>query len=119
MLARVNAEIERHVDAVDEAMRAAEADMEDDVVWRDKKALRDAALDALDKVVMEREVEVEEGSVGEVERLAGEAGVGCRRLGVSGGTELKIVCGAVKEKWGVGELQKLFHGSLPKALESE
>jgi hypothetical protein len=25
----------------------------------------------------------------------------------------------VKEKWGVGELQKLFHGSLPKALESE
>jgi len=40
-------------------------------------------------------------------------------LGVSGGTELKIVCGAVKEKWGVGELQKLFHGSLPKALESE
>jgi phosphoribosylformylglycinamidine synthase len=64
-------------------------------------------------------VEVEEGSVGEVERLAAEAGVGCRRLGVSGGTELKIVCGAVKEKWGVGELQKLFHGSLPKALESE
>ena len=57
--------------------------------------------------------------MGEVERLAAEAGVGCRRLGVSGGTELKIVCGAVKEKWGVGELQKLFHGSLPKALESE
>jgi len=64
-------------------------------------------------------VGVEEALVGEVERLAGEAGVGCRRLGVSGGAELKIVCGAVTEKWGVGELQKLFHGSLAKALESE
>jgi hypothetical protein len=55
VLARVNAEIERHVDAVDEALRAAEADMEDDAAWREKKALRDAALGALDQVVMERE----------------------------------------------------------------
>jgi len=54
-----------------------------------------------------------------VERLAGEAGVGCKRLGVTGGTELKIVCGSVEEKWGVGELQKLFTESLPKALEGE
>ncbi len=61
VLARVNAEIERHVDAVDEAMRAAEADMEDDATWREKKALRNAALDVLDNVVMEREVEAEEG----------------------------------------------------------
>ena len=29
VLVRVNAEIERHVDSVDEAMRAAEADMKD------------------------------------------------------------------------------------------
>jgi hypothetical protein len=57
VLARVNAEIERHVDAVDEAMRAVEADMEDDVAWCEKKALRDAALDVLDNVVMERKVE--------------------------------------------------------------
>jgi hypothetical protein len=57
VLARVNTEIERHVDAVDEAMRAAEADMEDDAAWLEKMALRDAALDALDKVLMEREVE--------------------------------------------------------------
>ena len=64
-------------------------------------------------------VEVEEGVVGEVERLAGEAGVGCKRLGVSGGKELKIVCGSVEEKWGVGELQKLFTESLPRALEGE
>ncbi len=72
MLARVNAEIERHVDAVDEAMRAAEADMEHDAAWREKEALRDAALDALDKVVMEREVEVvEEG--GESEEWQGES----------------------------------------------
>jgi Leucine-rich repeat (LRR) protein len=55
VLTRVNAEIERHVDAVDDAMRAAEADIEDDAAWREKKALRDAALDALDKMVMERE----------------------------------------------------------------
>jgi hypothetical protein len=48
---RVNAEIERHVDAVDAAMRAAEADMEADAAWCKNKALRDAALDALDKVV--------------------------------------------------------------------
>jgi hypothetical protein len=57
VLARVNAEIERQVNAVDEAMCAAEADMEDDAAWREKKALRDAALDALDKVVMKRKVE--------------------------------------------------------------
>jgi len=64
-------------------------------------------------------VEVEEGTVGEVERLAREAGVGCKRLGVTGGTELKIVCGSVEEKWGVRELQKLFTESLPRALEGE
>jgi len=64
-------------------------------------------------------VEVEEGVVGEVERLAGEAGVGCKRLGVSGGTELKIVCESVEEKWGVRELQKLFTESLPRALKGE
>jgi hypothetical protein len=67
VLARVNAEIQRHVDAVDEAMRAAEADMEDGAAWREKKALRDAALDALDKVVMEREREESERSEGEGE----------------------------------------------------
>ena len=71
VLARVNGEIKRHVDAVDEAMRAAEADMEDDAAWREKKALRDAALDALDKVVMEREVEREreahKGTQGQLE----------------------------------------------------
>ena len=62
---------------------------------------------------------MEEGVVGEVERLAREAGVGCKRLGVTGGTELKIVCGSVEEKWGVKELQKLFTESLPRALERE
>jgi len=45
--------------------------------------------------------------------------VGCKRLGVSGGTELKIICRSVEEKWGVGELQKLFIESLPRALEGE
>ena len=57
--------------------------------------------------------------VGEVERLARDGGVGCKRLGVTGGTELKIVCGSVEEKWAVKELQKLFTESLPRALERE
>jgi hypothetical protein len=55
VLSSVTAEIERQVDAVDKAMRAAEADIEDDAAWREKKNSRDASLDALDKVVMERE----------------------------------------------------------------
>ncbi len=61
------------MDAVDEARRAAEADMEDDAAWREKKALRDAALDALDKVVMDRDGKGEE-EVGKSEGQMEERG---------------------------------------------
>jgi phosphoribosylformylglycinamidine synthase len=62
-------------------------------------------------------LEVEEETVAMVEQLAKEAGVGCHRLGKSGGADLQISCGSVKEHWGVRELRKLFNESLPKALE--
>jgi phosphoribosylformylglycinamidine synthase len=62
-------------------------------------------------------LEVEEEVVTMVELLAKEAGVGCYRLGKSGGTDLQITCGSVQERWGVRELRKLFTESLPKALE--
>ena len=62
-------------------------------------------------------LEVEEETVTMVEQLAKEAGVGCYRLGKSGGTDLQITCGSVQERWGVRELRKLFTESLPQALE--
>ena len=62
-------------------------------------------------------VEVEEETVAMVEQLAKEAGVGCHRIGKSGGADLQITCGSVKECWGVRDLRKLFTESLPKALE--
>jgi phosphoribosylformylglycinamidine synthase len=61
-------------------------------------------------------VEAEEETVTMVEQLAKEAGVGCHRIGKSGGADLQITCGSVKERWGVRELRKLFTESLPKAL---
>jgi len=62
-------------------------------------------------------LEVDEEVVTMVEQLAKEAGVGCYRLGKSGGADLQITCGSVQERWGVRELRKLFTESLPKALE--
>jgi phosphoribosylformylglycinamidine (FGAM) synthase-like enzyme len=62
-------------------------------------------------------LEVEEEVVAMVEQLAKEAGVGCYRLGKSGGADLQITCGSVQERWGVRELRKLFTESLPQALE--
>ncbi len=48
VLARVQAEIERQVRAVDEAMRQAEHEFDTDAAWREKQARRDAELEALD-----------------------------------------------------------------------
>jgi phosphoribosylformylglycinamidine (FGAM) synthase-like enzyme len=62
-------------------------------------------------------LEVDEEVVTMVEQLAKEAGVGCHRLGKSGGADLQITCGSVQERWGVRELRKLFTESLPQALE--
>jgi len=62
-------------------------------------------------------LEVDEETVTMIEQLAKEAGVGCHRIGKSGGSDLQITCGSVQERWGVRELRKLFKESLPKALE--
>ena len=62
-------------------------------------------------------VEVEESAVGEVERLAMEAGVGFQRIGGTGGKELKVNCGDVQAKWTVEELKAYFESALPNALK--
>ena len=62
-------------------------------------------------------VEVEEETVGMVEPLAKELGVGCTRIGKTGGADFEVTCGSVKERWGVQELRKLFDEALPNALE--
>ena len=62
-------------------------------------------------------LEVEESAVGEVERLAMEAGVGFQRIGGTGGRELKVSCGNVQAKWTVEELKNYFESALPNALQ--
>ena len=64
-------------------------------------------------------LEVDEEAVVEVEKMAVEMGVGCYRVGKSGGVNLRITCGSTDEKWGVEELRKLFTESLPRALQSQ
>jgi GTPase SAR1 family protein len=49
VLARVQAEIERQMRAVDEAMRQAEREFDTDAAWREKQAQRDAEQEALDR----------------------------------------------------------------------
>jgi hypothetical protein len=49
VLVHVQAEIERQVRAVDEAMRQAEREFEKDAAWRERQAQRDAELEALDR----------------------------------------------------------------------
>jgi GTPase SAR1 family protein len=49
VLVRVQAEIERQMRAVDEAMRQAEREFDTDAAWREKQAQRDAELEALDR----------------------------------------------------------------------
>ena len=61
-------------------------------------------------------LEVDEEGVTRVEELAKEAGVGCYRIGKSGGVNLQISCGAVREQWNVQELRKLYQEALPQAL---
>jgi GTPase SAR1 family protein len=51
VLARVQAEIERQVRAVDEAMLQAESAFDEDAAWRDKQALRNAELEPPDRVL--------------------------------------------------------------------
>lgn len=62
-------------------------------------------------------LEVEESAVGEVERLAMEAGVEFQRIGGTGGRELKVSCGNVQAKWTVEELKNYFESALPNALQ--
>jgi phosphoribosylformylglycinamidine (FGAM) synthase-like enzyme len=61
-------------------------------------------------------LEVDEEGVTRVEELAKEAGVGCYRIGKSGGANLQISCGAVREEWSVQVLCKLYQEALPQAL---
>ena len=49
VLLRVQAEIERHLRAVHEAMRQAEREFDTDAAWCEKQAQRDAELEALDR----------------------------------------------------------------------
>ncbi len=49
VLARVQAEIERQVRAVDEVMRQAEREFDTDAAWCEKQARRDAELESLDR----------------------------------------------------------------------
>jgi len=49
VLARVQAEVERQVRAVNEAMRQAEGAFEANAAWREKQARRDEELEALDR----------------------------------------------------------------------
>ena len=63
-------------------------------------------------------LEVDEGTVAEVERLAREAGVGCRAVGKTGGKTLRVKCGVEDVRWEVCDLKKLFEESLPLALGS-
>jgi phosphoribosylformylglycinamidine synthase len=61
-------------------------------------------------------LEVDEEGVTRVEELATEAGVGCYRIGKSGGANLQISCGDVREQWDVQQLSKLYQEALPQAL---
>jgi phosphoribosylformylglycinamidine synthase len=61
-------------------------------------------------------LEVDEEGVTRVEELAKEAGVGCYRIGKSGGANLQISCGDVREQWDVQQLSKLYQEALPQAL---
>ena len=53
-----------------------------------------------------------------IERLAQEAGVGCRRIGKTGGKMLRVKCGGEDVNWEVKELRRMFEESLPRALEA-
>jgi len=63
-------------------------------------------------------LEVDEAAVANIERLAKEAGVGCRLIGKTGGRTLRVKCAGEDVSWEVEELRGMFEGSLPRALES-
>ena len=53
VLARVREESERQVRAIDDTLRQAEAEFEEDAAWREKQALRSKELEALDQGLTE------------------------------------------------------------------
>ena len=63
-------------------------------------------------------VEVATEAVATVETLAREAGVGCFRLGKTGGPDLKVAGHGIQAGWPVAELKREYENSLPRALAS-
>ena len=62
-------------------------------------------------------LEVDEATVATIERLAKEAGVGCRAIGKTGGKILRVKCGGEDVSWEVKELRGMFENSLHAALD--
>jgi len=62
-------------------------------------------------------LEVDEATVATIERLAKEAGVGCRAIGKTAGRVLRVKCGGEDVSWEVKELRGMFENSLHAALD--